>query len=746
MLHANGCTIVNLIIMIRPEDIRIQTLSESVPDYLIRIDRDGNYLDFKSNGNDLFPQQGSIIGKNIREVLPAAFAEKLQKKIIQTLDTGELQEAEFNFGLASDNNLILNALFIREHENEVLIIIRDITKFKKAEQALADAYAEQRALMDANTDGLIFVDNNGVIIDSNEINAAFFGLSLSDFVGKSLFDMYSSFFSDEYNEFIKEEVFKKGRALKSETTLNNKWYEYAIHPIVNDRNIVEKALVIARNITEKKDTLFRLEKALKENRENSVFLENLINNFPDVIGIHDTEHRIIRYNKAGYEFFQTTPEEINGKLYHELRHQNEFCEHSAVLFTLETKKSGETECFDEKKNRWFLTHTYPIFDENGVMKQIIEHIHDITQIKNIEAALRESEMRYKELFNSSAGGILIGSPDGKIIQLNTTFLTMTGYTAKELIGQNFSNKLFTEESLKKTPFQTELIKQGKTVTSRRTIIAADGRLIHVEMHSRILPDESYHTIFYDISERLEAEEKIIKQNEQLSKINIEKDKFFSIIAHDLRSPFTSFLGLTEMMADEFDSLNQDEIRLISSELKKSAVNLYSLLENLLEWSMVQRNIKPFRPRELNLLSTVDRSSETILEIALKKHIRVVMDISEEIKVMADEPMLETIFRNLLSNAVKFTSHGGLIMLLSDDNDNGMVEIKVIDNGIGIPDEMMETLFSITGRNNRPGTAGEPSTGLGLPICKEFIEKNGGKISVKSTPGKGSIFSFTLPKA
>ncbi len=234
-----------------------------------------------------------------------------------------------------------------------------------------------------------------------------------------------------------------------------------------------------------------------------------------------------------------------------------------------------------------------------------------------------------------------------------------------------------------------------------------------------------------------------QKNQELNELNLTKDKFFSIIAHDLRGSFNVFLGLTELMTEETESLTHDEIRKYSLLLRNSAVNVFSLLENLLEWAKMQQGLITLNREEAQLNVFVDESIEIILEPAKIKNIEVILDIPEDITVNADKNMLQTVFRNIVSNAVKYTPRGGKITVLAKVADSGNVEISIKDTGIGMSRKIVDDLFRLDVQTNRRGTENEPSSGLGLLLCKDFIEKHGGRIWVESEEGKGSAFYFTI---
>jgi signal transduction histidine kinase len=199
------------------------------------------------------------------------------------------------------------------------------------------------------------------------------------------------------------------------------------------------------------------------------------------------------------------------------------------------------------------------------------------------------------------------------------------------------------------------------------------------------------------------------------------------------------------MAEGLQNLTQNEIQEIAVMMKKSALNLYSLLGNLLEWSRMQRGLIPFEPQLFLLLQKITECMALVMEAADKKEIAVSYDIPEDLTVFADGNMLEGIIRNLSSNAVKFTRKGGDVIVSGKSMPDNMVEISIKDTGIGMNKEMTDNLFRLDIDTSRKGTEGESSTGLGLIICKDFIEKHGGKLRAESREGKGSTFYFTIPE-
>jgi signal transduction histidine kinase len=220
-------------------------------------------------------------------------------------------------------------------------------------------------------------------------------------------------------------------------------------------------------------------------------------------------------------------------------------------------------------------------------------------------------------------------------------------------------------------------------------------------------------------------------------------KFLSIIAHDLRSPFSSIIGILELLKMSLKEFNKNEIEEYVDIVYKSANNTLVLLDNLLIWAVSQNKEKNFKPVKINLYELLIEEIENLKTLASQKQIALNHLIKPDMNVTADLQMVKTILRNLISNAIKYTNVNGEIVINACELKK-FVEVTVKDNGIGISDENMRKLFKIDAFHSTPGTHDEKGTGLGLLLCKEFVELHGGSIRIESESGKGSIFSFTLP--
>lgn len=369
----------------------------------------------------------------------------------------------------------------------------------------------------------------------------------------------------------------------------------------------------------------------------------------------------------------------------------------------------------------------------------------VNQRLNVE--MTEAKEHFELIFNTSPDAVLITRMnDGLIIDINHGFEVLMGFTRNETIGKSSLEKNIWKNPDEREKLVKELKEKGFCDNFDAIFQRKDGSELLGLISAKIITlqgNPHIISVTRDISEYKKGQEEIKIKNEELQRINSEKDKFFSIIAHDLRSPFNVFLGFTEIMAKDLHNMTNTEIILIAKKMNSSAHSLYRLLTNLLEWSMMQRGIIKFYPKSVQIENLIKNTIEIFREQALLKEIEIELIVSDKLYVIADRDMLETIIRNLVSNALKFTPHVGKITISAKYCNINTVEISVKDNGIGINKETVKNLFRIDKETGRKGTDGEISTGLGLIICKGLVEKHNGRIWVESEEGKGSIFHFTL---
>jgi len=409
---------------------------------------------------------------------------------------------------------------------------------------------------------------------------------------------------------------------------------------------------------------------------------------------------------------------------------------------------------------------------------VVASFQDITEKINATRTLEENEKILRIIFDISGSGLMIVNSDTReIIDINKTAEEIVGLSKENILGKNcneffiyndFDNNLVSKMTNEFNKFETE----GQLICKDKQI-----KDILLSIHSfNYKGKESYLLSFMDISEIKKKQkqlreltedllvsrdiietnlyqknilvEELSQTKEKLEQSIKEKDRFFSIIAHDLKNPLNGFLGLTRVMAEDIEHLSMKQVQDFSIKLKDSASNLYKLLDNLLEWSRLQREDIKFDPQLLQLKTIVDDIIDLQKDSASFKNIEVINHITDGVIVFADKSMLNMILRNLLSNAIKFTKTNGKAEIGFDkitepDSTKSFSRIYVKDNGIGMDDILISKLFKLDTKVSRKGTANEPSTGLGLILCKELVEKHGGKIWVESKVNYGSTFYFTI---
>ncbi len=362
------------------------------------------------------------------------------------------------------------------------------------------------------------------------------------------------------------------------------------------------------------------------------------------------------------------------------------------------------------------------------------------QPNNLKVIANVLNDEYK-LFVANSGKnalLVLESEQPNLILLDVMMPEMNGFEVCERIKQN--------ENIKDIPIifltaksDIEDIQRGFEVgavdyiTKPFNLIELKARVKnHIDLYN------SQHELKL-LNERLSASENVLKL------ANDTKNKFFSIIAHDLKSPFSGFMGLSDMLANNMDKMKPEMIKTISKTMNEESQRIYNLLENLLEWSNTQIGLSDVNLVQIDLLELSTGAIETFLQNANLKNIKLNNNIQKNTLVFADNYMLNTVFRNLISNAIKFTRQNGQINISTIENTGNRTYTVVIeDNGIGMKETVLKHIFDIGSKHTSLGTANEKGSGLGLVLCKEFIEKMSGRIFVDSEYGQGTTFYFTLP--
>ena len=397
---------------------------------------------------------------------------------------------------------------------------------------------------------------------------------------------------------------------------------------------------------------------------------------------------------------------------------------------------------------------------NRMLKTAIEQLtgqkEDLT--RTLEDLLA-SEEKYRSLVENSPTGILLLDRDGSILEVNSRMIEMLGSPGVEETRRINCLEFPPLKEIGLSDDLLESVNTGYSIQRKVEYNTKWGKQVHLnytitpirsgkEKISRlILNAEDITEAVRAEQSRLEAEHRYMSQLEEsekaLKELNAMKDKFFSIIAHDLKNPFNSILGLSSLLHEAYDNFPENQRKAFIKNICEASENTFKLLQNLLEWSRTQTGQIEYSPRLLEVEPLVMDNIAILRSGFVRKKIEVHASLSMGVRIFADENMVRLVLRNLLANALKFTHPGGRVEVHAESGKKETV-IAVKDNGVGLSKENLEKVFRIDFPHKSKGTASESGSGLGLILCKEFIVKNKGRIWVTSEPGNGSTFSFSLP--
>ena len=717
------------------------------------------------------------------------------KKLFEELVKGTRSQYSLEVRFITKCGNILHAEITRfevdkqKFENRILTLVHDLSAKQKIIDDLKSNENLFNALLENSTDKIYFKDLQGRFIKVNKTVANLHGFASPELlIGKTDFDIFNREHAVEaYNDEQQIIRTKKPIICKEERIVwadgKVTWASTSKMPFYDNRNNIIGIIGITRDITENKTT----QELLSNER---ILMRTIINNLPDAIYAKDLECRKTFLNRQDWENLGCTcEEEALGKTDYDF-----FADEIASTFyadDLSVMSSGNSILNREEylrgdngQEKWLLTSKLPLKNDDGQIFGLVGIGHDITlrrrsekikeAIYNIsEAANTTSDMHtlYKRLYEIiqtliPANNFYIALYDEKTKLISFPYFVdekiKTMPTRK--LGNGLNNYVINKnEPVLHTSDQIlELKKSGEICISYEPAAVwlgvplklegkASGLIVLRDYQNKNAYKEDDLQLLNFVSfqiaqviDRKRSSDAIAKYADKLKQLNQTKDKFFSIIAHDLKNPFITILGFSELLLSDFKELTDDEKIFYIESMQKSAESSHNLLQNLLQWSRSQTGRIEFSPTKLPIDSLIMQSIELLKPTAEAKDISIIFDDDKKLNVFADQDMVDTVIRNLFSNAIKFTKRKGEIKFVIADNGDH-VNVSITDNGIGMTEETICNLFRLDISKSTSGTEQETGTGLGLIICKEFIEKNGGTIFVESKIGEGTTFNFTLPK-
>ncbi len=604
---------------------------------------------------------------------------------------------------------------------------------------------------------IVVIDENCNIILPNPAFQKITGYTKSELLRMKIYDlahpedkninegMLKSLSVNEPNDYMREmRIYKKNGILA--------WIECTLSmiPVMPGRTGgIKTFFVVIRDITESKQWLEML-------HDTKEYYKQIVSNVPSMIFIIDEDGKYVEIPSAKEEFLVDTPERLRGKIMgDELPDEITRQALSLIKDTISNSRSNSMEYRINIQgiDKWFEARIVPFKHISAGKKTVLIVSNEITARKMNELRLSESEERFRVIAMAAQDGVVMIDSMGKVTFWNAAAGDIFGFTEEEMIGQNLHMLIAPKVLTKDFTHGFTHFKEsghGRVIGTllELSAIRKNGEEFPIEISiSAIKVKDHWHAIgiIRDISERKRIEAALKKSESELKELNSTKDKFFSIIAHDLNNPFLAMLNFSQMLHNGIESMDREKIAQYSQYIYDSAKMAHSLLENLLEWSRTQMGRIAFNPTRINIRELIETNLALATAQAVKKNISLEYDCPAGLVVLADANMINTVLRNLLTNALKFTFENGTVAVTAKKRFS-FVEISVSDTGVGMDEETTAKLFRIDTKVSTKGTADERGTGLGLILCKEFVEKHGGKIQVESSPGKGSLFTFTIPPA
>lgn len=743
---------------LKESEEKFRLVIENSADMVTLHDSDGRYL-FYSGPQKYGINPSDVIGKTPYDFFEKDVAAKISKQIKETAKTGEHKKIEIYVNWQGEMTWFEENIYPIKKEGNIVSVVKicseinerksqEIEIIKAKEKAEENENKFRTVFENSNTMQLLIEPGTGQIIDANQAACDFYGYEYSELISMNI---------QSLNQLSEEEIKTKMREAK---LLKRSYFEFRhklangtikdvevySNPIIIDNRSV--LISIIHDISERKQAEQELKNVFAETKK----LETIINRGPAVAFLWRAEENWpVEYVSENIKQFGYTPEDfLSGKvLFSKIIHPDDIDRVSAEVS--DYSQNGLSEFIQEYRIitklgdvKWINDHTWIRRDSNNTITHYQGIIVDITERKQKDEQIRKLSRAVEQ----SPATVVITDLNGDIEYVNPKFCETTGYSVEEAMSKN-------PRILKSGEKPSEEYKElWKTITS--------GKEWRGEFHNKRKNGELYWefasispirnengmithylAIKEEITERKKAEDELKENEARLLELNATKDKFFSIIGHDLKNPFNAILGFSGILMDQMKENNYDRIEEFASYIHESSKRAMDLLLNLLEWARSQTGKMEFNPEYADIAALINETTQLLNDSARQKAITISSALPVKTNVFVDKAMVSTILRNLISNAVKFTNPGGEIVVSAELKQNELL-VAVKDKGVGIGKNNLEKLFRIEESYSTTGTNNEKGTGLGLILCKEFIEKHKGKIWAESEEGVGSQFYFTIP--
>lgn len=735
-----------------------QIITEVANESVIVINPDLEIIFWNKGAEKIFEfKKSEVFGKSFEKIINFTNPINLLK-IIEKLSSGKSFHEKFKIitkngiNKTIEFNLIKTSFFENEiNKNVIVILCNDITEKENIERELKISEEKFRSIVQNAADLICNYDVSGNIIYFNPSFQKVLGYTKTEIKNYKIFDLLNKEFKNQSNIDLLNFDSLKNQSLELVFNKKDKERIYLlgnIFPSYDIDNTIKYFNGIFTDITEKKIA-----------EEELLMMRKVVEASNDGIAI-DCEGKFILVNDSFSKLFNYKKEELVGMDSYSIIAEEDIEKISEITQARKKKSApNDYEFLAKKKDgtKFFAEVSATYFEFKNKPYYVLI-LRDITERKRSQQALKESEQKYRSITENIEDFFLtLERVNG---YLKPTFFTssiekVTGYSQSDFIMNSRAFykiiypddfKLFKE---KIKLFFSNRYKNYEEIEIR--IIHRFGNLVWVRSKLNVVRDDKgivqkVYGLVSDISLQKKAEEELRQSAENLRKLNNTKDKFISIISHDMRTPFSSILGFTDLLLNDED-LTEPEKKQYIQYIEESSRNMLNLVNSLLDWTRIQTGRINFEPMKVELNRLINSAFNSLFGVAMQKGIQLFNEIKNEMFVFVDQHLILQALNNLISNSIKFTNPGGKIIINAFQSElPRFIELIVEDTGIGISQENISKVFNVGSKFTSEGTAGEKGTGLGLTLVKEIIERHGGKIWVESQLGKGSKFHFTLPKA
>ena len=739
----------------RDELKEYRMIVEAVSDAVFIIDLDGKVKLWNRTSMELFGHTEKEMLNSFYGKIFESVDERFFNRIKEELNKSNIYVTTFTFIDKIKSKRLVQAKFTKSDEvgNTILVLCNDITQSAINEKILRDSERNYKSLASKTFGGILALDKTGKILYANPSIIKQLKYTKEELSDKNINGIIhksssaaASFNLGKYEKGL-EEIVELDLLSKKEEVIR---YAVSISAEYNDAGNFEKYICYLLELGNKR--LFN---------ETMTLFKNLFGASRDGIAL-EYDRKITLANDSLAEIFGfENGEGLAGKDILDLVSNNDVLKVAEYLQLQKDKKESPRsfEFLGKKKDGSMFYAEFSVSKfEYNTKTYLVAICRDVTERKRVQQAIRESEEKYRSLTENIDDFLFTYERTGR--RLRPVFYTssvekVTGYTQTDFLSDSklflkivhpddfnlVKNKLkglVRSKIQQSEEFEFRIInKHGNVVWIRNKINTIRG------LDSRI---NRMYGLVSDITLRKKAEDDLKKSTENLVKLNETKDRFISIVSHDLRTPFSSILGFTDLLLNDTD-LNEDEKKQYIRFIQESSKSMLSLVNSLLDWTRLQTGRIRFEPDRADVKTIIESALRALSGAAFQKNIDIVSEVNEDIFVFVDKNLTAQVFNNLISNAIKFTNKGGRIVVSAKPADHiRFIEFSVKDNGIGIKQANVEKLFGIDTKFTSEGTSGEKGSGLGLSLVNEIVQKHGGKIWVESEFGKGSEFKFLLPIA